>query len=270
MKATNDRWLYVLIFFCGAPLFALYIAFLVYLPPITTLLTDTTESIIFYTLFIRTALLLLVPSFRRIAGQFKIGILSIESFVLVGIIAWFLFTGDPYFNTLIGEILTSWIAAGLVIITPYSILEFMINMRKSPTITSFLTSLVTEFAAVLFSLDIVSQLTPVPTNLEQLGISLLGFAKVGGTGLSAGSPSDVLITSTSLILYVSAILYIVSRHDVPGRTFLFPFILIFTGTIVVALWSSVALNFELQIFIALSAPAIAIPLILWVISRGKK
>ena len=252
-------------------MFALYLAFLAYLPPVTSMLTNGVESAIFYTLFLRAVLLFFVPRFRRIAGQFKIGILSIESFVLVGIIVWYIFTADPAFNTLIGDILTSWIAGGLVIITPYSILEFMISMRKSPNLTVFLTSLVTEFAVVVFSVNIVSQVSPAPTDLQQLGISVLGSVKVqAGTGLSGLNASSVLVTAASLVLYVGAILYIVLKHDVLGRTFVLPFVLILIGTILLLFWSSFATIVGLDIFVALSTPAAVIPLILWAISREKK
>ena len=266
-----DFPLFALVFVCGGCLFALYFVFLGYFAPTLISLTNSIEIIIFYTLALRAVALFAVPRLRRLPGQIKLGVLSVESFVLILIIVWYIFSRDPGYNTLIGTILTSWIAAGLVVITPYTILEFMIGMYKSKTIANVLVMVVAEFASVIFLANIAFQISPAPNSLQQLGVDILTAIKSGpGTGITEFTPSNLIVNVIAVILYMSMILYIVLRHGVAEMTPSLPFILMLIGTITLFVWSSLALIVGLNIFVSLTAPGAGIPFILWVVLRGKK
>ena len=270
-KSNIDRQLLALVLVCGGCLFALYFVFLGYFASTIVSLTSVVELVILYTLALRAVLLFTVPRLRRLPGQIKIGIFSIESFVLIVVIIWYIFTADPAINALIGTILTSWIAAGLIVITPYSILEFMISMYKPSTITSVLVFMVTEFASVVFLANIAFQVSPPPGSLQQLGVTLLTAIKAQpGSGITALGPSNLIINAVAVILYLCMVVYIVLRHGVAGRSPNLPFVLMLVGTLVLFVWSSLASIAGVNLFVSLTAPGAGIPLIFWVVLHAKK
>lgn len=266
-----NRPLLTLVFTCGGSLFVLYFVFLGYIFPTIVSLTNPIEIIILYTLALRALLFFAVRRLRRMPGQIKIGVFSIESFALILVILLYVYTGDPGYNALVGSILTSWIAGGLVVITPYSILEFMISMYKSSTITNVIVFLIGEFASVIFLANIAFQISPAPSNLQQLGLTLITSIKTEpGTGITALAPSSLIVNVTAVILYISMISYIVLRHGVHERAFGFPLILMLLSTVVLFAWSSIASSSALNVFVSLTAPGAGIPLIFWVVLRGRK
>jgi hypothetical protein len=271
MKPKTDFAMLTIVLASGGVLLSLYFVFLEYFAPTLESLSNPIELLIFYTLVVRVILLFCVPRLRRLPGQIKIGVLAVESFVLILVIVLFIVTGDPGYNTLLGVILTSWIAAGLVVITPYSILEFMVSMYKSSSVTGVLTMVAGEFATVVFLSNIAFQISPAPGNLSQLGIDLLEAVRFQpGGGITGFSPTNFGVDVIALVLYVCMIAYVIKLNSLSGRSSTFPFFLMLIGTFVLFAWSSYAISFQTDIFLALTVPAIGISIFLWVVSYEKK
>ena len=255
----------------GSALFSLYIIFLAFFAPVLVAPQDELELVIFYTLLLRVVLLTAVPLFRRIHPQIKIGLVSIESFVLVLFIAMFTLTHDFAYSTIMGEILTTWIGASLVILTPYGIVEFIITVYKGSTITTVFTSLAPLFAVGVFLANFAQTSSP-QTSIASFGNSVVDSLRVQPALGNITTSSVSIIGVATIMIFVGGLLYVLADQpflsSFPAKRHL-SIVLMLISTAILGAWTFVFLGFTSNVLLVLSLPSMVIPIALWWLSHGK-
>ncbi len=236
---------------------------------------DPIESAIFYTMLLRVLGLLFVPFLRRLQTSTKIIIVSFEDFVLCFLILIIVLTGNSAYNTLIAVVLTSWIGATILILTPYSIYELARMMDAGTSLMSLAVSAAPLLAIGMFLASFSAHAT-FQGGLSGLGVSVINSLK-GQPDLGAGTQlgSSFIITSAAVLFSVSLTVYIaISMNQsitkmagVPKYHYALALLLV--GIVVSYLWAISTFHlFSGDIFEIFSVPAALIPIILWVLTRG--
>jgi hypothetical protein len=266
--ATDNLKLVLAIIAAGSLVF-LYLQFLaVYLPALS--ITDELEAGIVYTQIIRILLVAFVKRFRNGAPQFKITLFSFEVFVIAALIVAFFLTGDPSYNTLIGQVLLVWIGATLLLLTPYTIVGLGVSMYKGTQNYSLLNYACWEYVAVMFLAGLFAnpKISP-PSNVSGLGVAVIN--SITGelrTGSEVFTYSTAII-ACSVIFFVALIAY-ASYVNAPASfepKNYFPLFVPIFAVFLLLLWLGVFSLLSSDILIVLGAPAIGISAVLWWITR---
>jgi hypothetical protein len=233
------------------------------------------ETVIFYTMLLRVLGLMFVPFLRRLYAPGKIIILFFEDFVLFFLILVIAFTGDQVYGGLLAVLLTSWIGATLLILTPYSIFELVRMMNKGTSLTALVTSGAPLLAVGMFMASL-SGSTTFQSGLSGLGITIINSIK-DQPGLAGGAQlgSNSLITGSAIVFSVSITLYIaISMNQSIAKIagvpkYHYALALVLVGIVAAYLWAiSTFTLFSGDILEIFSVPAALIPIILWAMSRG--
>ena len=260
-------------------LFALYFYFLDhFLNPITMAPMDGIETTIFYTMIFRVLGLSFVPFLRRLHPQIKILIFSLEAFVLCFLIVGVIFSGSTGYNSILAEVLTTWLGTTLIVLTPYSIYELTLMMLKTPSITSLVVSATPLLAITLFLANLVARIPNPSGGLSTFGSQLI-FTLKAQPGLGSGTSNtaastNAFISSFSVLFFLSMIIYIsysLNQSDLAQQNASkqhYALALMLIGTLFLFVWLVAISSLKGNIFEVFSIPSIAIPIVLLVISRG--
>lgn len=273
----------------GLCLFSFYIAFLVLLGGSIILAPmNEVESIIFYTLVLRVLAVLFIPPLRKSHAQVKIALFSIETFVLVVLIFSYVLTQQPVYNILIGQVLTAWLGASSIVLTPYLIYQIAASMNKGMSTSALVLSVAPEYAvgAFLVGLGIISASTP-PAGISAFGAMLVGSLRaqttIEGEGFIGSNP---LIAGVSLTMFLCLLFYIgLKQHyqsaalgTIPSEPlttqsvkYHYQLVILMIGAVITLTWLFTTRPFlgGDDLFV-LSLPAVIISSVLWGISRRGK
>jgi hypothetical protein len=255
----------------GLSLFALYLYAMGYFgAAISSGPMDAVEGAIFYTMILRVLGLLAVPRFRRLSAQLKIVILSFEAFILVLLIVATVLSGSPAYAQTMADILTAWLVTGLVVVTPYTIYELALMMRKGTNVTSLAISCAPLVAICLF-------LANLPSGIGNFGIAMINSLKTQQSfaGTTLGGESG-FISGASVLFFLSLVVYIAfemtqsSKDIVASPRYHYSLGLMVIGSIATFVWLFLFTNIlKGNLFEVLSLPSAGISVILWVISRER-
>jgi hypothetical protein len=266
-----------LAFFISLSLFALYLYFLNYFAgPIVSIPMDAIESAVFYSMILRALLLFFVPYLRKLQPQFKILIFSFEAFVLFCLILISLVSGDSGYLQLMADLLTAWLGATLIIVTPYSIYELALIMYRGTDITTLAVSSAPLVAICLFLSNLVVRVPNPQGGLSGFGTEMIRSLRVQPAIAGSTVETNSFISGVSAVFFLSIIVYIAytlnqSAEPLAGvPKYHYALALMLLGSLVLYVWllaSSSLLNGN--IFEILSIPAAIIPVILWMIARER-
>jgi len=235
------------------------------------------EQIVFYTLTLRAIGLILIPRLRRLHPQLKIAIFSLETFILVIFIFLYIYTGYSFFEIMMGNLLTAWIASSLIVLTPYGIYQLVAMMYKNAvttTLTNVFSSLVPELGITLFLSNLAASVSSPPIGLTNFGSFVINSIKTQpGLGNSSALSSNPLIQAATIMIYISLLVYIaVCQNPLAsfGARYHFALLPMLLGTIALSAWLYIATSFSSNILFVLSVPSVITSIILWVIYHGKK
>jgi hypothetical protein len=262
----------------GLSLFALYLYAMGYFgAAISSGPMDAVEGAIFYTMILRVLGLLAVPRFRRLSAQLKIVILSFEAFILVLLIVATVLSGSPAYAQTMADILTAWLVTGLVVVTPYTIYELALMMRKGTNVTSLAISCAPLVAICLFLANLPSRIPNPPSGIGNFGIAMINSLKTQQSfaGTTLGGESG-FISGASVLFFLSLVVYIAfemtqsSKDIVASPRYHYSLGLMVIGSIATFVWLFLFTNIlKGNLFEVLSLPSAGISVILWVISRER-
>lgn len=258
-------------------LLTLYFYFLnSFLGPIFATPLNAVESLIFYTMILRALGIAFVPFLRKLPAQVKVLIFSLEAFVLCFLIFGLVLTRNPVYNSLLADVLTSWLGATVIVLTPYSIYELALLMYKGTNLTALFFSSTPIVAVAFFLSNLVVRIPNPSSGLSNFGAQLIDSLRsqpslAGGNGLVT---ADSLSSTVSIVIFLTMIIYVVldlngsvpTLNDVPKYHYALALGVI--GIVVVYVWLVLTAHALRENMLAiLSAPAIIIPIILWVVTR---
>ncbi|MHB1907570.1 MAG: hypothetical protein ACYCQJ_01715 [Nitrososphaerales archaeon] len=233
------------------------------------------ESLIFYTMIFRVIGVTFIPYLKRIHPQIKILIFSFETFILVLLIVAYVFTKDPSYNLLMGNILTAWLGVSIVVLTPYAIYSLGLSMRNGASITSTVLSGAPEIAVGLFLASLVFRIRAMPNGLASFGTMIIASLRAQpGIGQTPSATSNPIISISSTIFFIAIFTYVILEKRIPTSAFStlpkFQYILalMLLGILALYLWTFSSQFFDGNIFIIFTAPSIIISIALWVLARG--
>lgn len=257
-------------------LLALYLFFLNYFFGSLINVMSEVESIIFYAMILRVLGITLVPYLRRMHPQIKILVFSFETFILVGLIVAFAFTGDIAYNALMGLILTTWLGVSLVVLTPYAIYQLGLMMYRGNSITSVVLSGAPEIAVGLFLGSLVFRVKTAPTGLSDFGTMIINSLRAEpGVGETGNIASSSILAGASTIFFIAIMVYAIFGQKLPTSTtfsglprYQYALVLVLLGIISLYIWTFSSPVLGGNVFVMFSIPAIAIAITLWGLSRG--
>ena len=232
------------------------------------------EAAIFYTMLLRVLALIFVPFLKKLQPQVKILIFSFEAFILCFIILGIVFTANSGLNSVLADILTSWLGATFVFLTPYSIYELALMMNKSPSLTSLFVSSAPLLAVTLFLGGLVSRIPNPPSGIANFGAAIISSlrAEPSLAGSATSQSGNTLVTSASIVFFLSMIVYVgyTLNQSAPNLSnvpkYHYALALMLVGALILYSWLELSVSFfKGNVFEILSAPAIIIPIIIWAV-----
>jgi hypothetical protein len=239
------------------------------------------EEWIFITLVLRLIALLLVSRRYKIQPLAPILLFSIESLLIPPLLILYVVSGNPGYAVAMGTILTAWIGASAVVLSPYLIYSFSKSMLDYASLVGVIALSGLEFAYYLFLAIIVEEATPPILGFTGLGAYLVGSLK--GQITSVGTPlplvSDTVVAGASVVFFVAMLVYsTMGSHDLGTNISLSAVLLVPLGALIALFaWmslfgsfaSTVFSNVSSNLFIVLTLPTFALGIIIWGTTRGK-
>jgi hypothetical protein len=260
-------------------LLAIYFDFLNhFISPIVLGPMNGLEAAIFYTMLLRVLALTIVPYLRKLHPQIKILIFSFEAFLLCLVILGIIFAPNSGLDSMLADILTSWLGATFVFLTPYSIYELALVMSKSTSLTSVFITSAPLLAVILFLGGLVSRFPNPPSGIAGFGATIItsirGQPSLAGSATSSG---NAFISSTSIIFFLSMIIYVgyTLNKSAPNLSndpkYHYALGLMLVGTLIMYVWlgSSTSL-LKGDIFEIFSVPAVIISVVVWAVCRPRR
>ncbi len=253
----------------------LYIVFFVFLARSQALsnwshLTPLEETIVATQIF-RVILVIAVAKPFRLQPIFAMILFSLEVFLIPCFALLAFWTGDASYTNLMGSVLTTWIGASALIITPYAIYEFVKATTKETSLANIFVVGSLEVGGLVLLCEILSS-----TRTSIVGPSALGSLFIESNGSPTivsyvGIASDTLLEGGLVLFYLGMIAYVGLR----GSSTTFPILMSYAlvplvvGTTVSLIWTVGFELLSLDVLIAFTFPTLVIIGILWGSSRGK-
>lgn len=233
----NDLVWYTAIFI-GMGLGLLYIVFLVHAFAVSNWSHATEiQFAIFFTLSVR--LIVLITISKQISSQPVIAyvVLSFEVFLIPLLAVLGLWTHNSSYNSLMSVILTSWIGASALLVSPYAIYQYAKGLLRTRSLLGVLVIGTLEVASMLFLVTVTEQARSIygPSSLGQMIIQTTG---INFTSVSSTSISNIPLEAGLVIYFVATLSYVslgrvsTSLSVRLSRAFLLPL----GGVIVAIIW----------------------------------
>jgi hypothetical protein len=256
----------------GLGLLAIYIVFLNRFFSVVSLTDMTmTESIILYTQIIRVLILFFLGLRYRVQPIVPIIVLSFEALLIPPLLVLILVTGSLYYNVLMGTILTAWFGATALVIEPYWIFIHARTLASEISLTGVLALGSLELISVLFLSTLLSGTTQQVQGLSGLGTLIISQIRteIGSSGVP-NPLADYLTTVGLVLFFLGSLFYMVLGNYSSGSKIRIPWVLVVSlaGTVLAFIWIYAMSLYQTDIFVVLSAPALAICALIWGASRG--
>ena len=228
------------------------------------------ELVIFFTLAFRLVVVIALAKYISKQPVIAYILLSFEVFLIPVLALLQVWTGNPAYASLMSVILTSWIGASAIIISPYAIYEFAKGMTRTSSLLGVIAIGTFEIAGMLFLVSVVQEAQGV-----EIGPAALGRVIIQTTSYSLGSIATTSVTNVALsaalvVFFVSSAIYItlgkVSTLLSVGlsRSFLIPL----GGIIAAAIWVLTSFITS-DIILVFTIPTLLGAAGLWVVTRDK-
>lgn len=256
----------------GAGLGTIYLAFL----GRTLALSDwghTTEIqlLIFITLAIRLAVVIVLAKYINRQPVVAYILLSFEVFLIPAFALLEAWTGYPEYTALMSVVLTSWIGASAIIVSPYAIYEFAKGMTKTRSLLGVIGIGTFEIAGMLFLVSVVQEAKGVIDGPAALGQVIIQTTSYSLGTMDSISVFGVALAAALVVFFVSSVTYItlgrVSTSLSVGlsRSFLIPL----GGIATAIIWVLISSFITSDVLFVFTVPALLGTACMWVITRGK-
>lgn len=258
----------------GLGLFAIYIVFLNQFLAVANMSEmTTTESIILYTQLIRVLILFVLGLKYQVQPIIPIIVFSFEALLIPPLLVLIILTGSPFYATFMGVILTAWFGATALILTPYTIYGFSRSLVQSVSVSNVLVLASFELVSVLFLSSLFTGLSQPVQGLSGLGTLIISQIRNEISGGGVPTYTTDLLTSAGLVLFFIGTLFymILGNYSFGSKSVR----LSWTVTVAVAsvflalVWIVAASQYESDLLIVLTAPAVSLFLIIWGTARGR-
>ncbi|MDG7000591.1 MAG: hypothetical protein JRN15_15965 [Nitrososphaerota archaeon] len=233
--------------------------------------TSEIPLLIFITLAIRLAVVIILAKYINRQPVVAYILLSFEVFLIPAFALLEAWTSYPEYTALMSVVLTSWIGASAIIVSPYAIYEFAKGMTKTRSLLGVIAIGTFELAGMLFLVSVVQESKGAiagPGALGEVIIQPAGYS-LGSTTLT--SVSSFAMAAALVVFFVASIAYItlgrVSHLLSVGlsKSFLIPLGGIVASLVWVLTFSFITSN----VLLAFTVPALIGTAGMWVITRGK-
>ena len=231
------------------------------------------EMAIFVTMVLRAIIVGTLEFKFQIQPIIPILVFSVEALLIPPLLVMIILTGAQYYATVMGVILTAWFGASALILTPYTIFFFSRSMARDTSLSSVMFVGILEFAVDLFLAVLLVGSSATIVGLTGLGTLIIsqirGYVSAGGFP----SPAADFLTSGGLVLFFLGMLfYFTLGGRTPNSQVRLPFAMVFplTAILIAFMWVAIGLQINPDLLLVLSAPAVAIAGIVWLVaSLGK-
>ena len=233
---------------------------------------STVESIIFYTQIIRVIIITGLSFRYQIQPIVPIIVLSFEALLIPPLLVAIVLTNSQFYATLMGLILTAWFGATTVTVEPYAIFVFTRSLMRDSSITGVLATGAFELLAVIFLSTMLAQAVAPIQGLVGLGTLIIDQIRTLTGAGGVPNPGQDPFTSLGLILFfVGMLFYIATGNYQLGSRMRFPWMLVtsLAGVILAFIWLVIVSPSQSDVFVSLTAPAVALLVIIWGSARGR-
>ncbi|MGI0090979.1 MAG: hypothetical protein ACREBS_04660 [Nitrososphaerales archaeon] len=257
----------------GVGLTAVYFAFLArYLALANWSSLSEIETLILTTQIMRVLFVFTLSKRLHLPPLVAIIMFSFEAFLIPVLAPLVILTGNPAYATLMGTILTTWIAVSALVLSPYAIQEFAKSMIAENSLSAVMAIATLEMGGMLFLASIISRTNSPITGLTALGslLILTGKDQVSSVGF-ANLGSSVLISLGLVVFYLSMASYFsLGVHLLDTKIRLsYAYALPLAGTIVALFFISALVRFNSSVLIVLTIPIFVSAAAIWGSTRGK-
>ncbi|MFI5420840.1 MAG: hypothetical protein ACHQ1H_07715 [Nitrososphaerales archaeon] len=256
----------------GLGLFSLYLVFLGQFLTVGDMsnLTEI-ETIILVTQILRVLILLGLSTRFQIQPIVPIIVFSFEALLIPPLLILIIFTGDIFYATFMGVVLTAWFGATALILTPYTIYGFAKSMVRENSLSGVIVVSTLELTSVLFLSNLLNGSTSV---VGLMGLGTLIINQIKSEVASAGIPNpagDALSLIGLALFFLGMMSYATLGYRQTRSTVKIPWILIvaFAGTVLTLIWIGVIVQFQADLLVVLTVPATILFFAIWGTARGK-
>ncbi|MDA4111904.1 MAG: hypothetical protein OK439_05155 [Thaumarchaeota archaeon] len=256
----------------GLGLFSLYLVFLGEFSVVGDMSNlSEVETIILVSQILRVLILLALGTRYQIQPIIPIIVFSFEALLIPPLLVLIIFTGDPFYATFMGVILTAWFGATALILTPYTIYGFTRSMIRDNTLSGVIVVATLELTSVLFLSNLLSG-AGVVSGLTGLGTLIISQIRMEvGSGGIPNPGGDVLSSFGLSLFFVGMLVYATMGYRPTDSRIKLSWILLVPmgGTLLTLLWIFGISQFQSDLLVVLTAPAVFLFLSVWVSARGK-
>ncbi len=239
------------------------------------------EKWVFSTQLLRLIVLIALKRRYQLQPLIPIIMFSIESLLIPPLLVFYIVTGNPAYALAMGTILTAWMGASAIILSPYLVYSFTKSMLDYTSMVGVLSLSALEFAYYVFIATVVSEAGSPIIGLTGLGAYLVGSLKnqISTVGVPMPSYSDYMIAGSSVLFFLGLLIYAtLGVHDLGARIRLSYVLFIPLIAIMLALlWVFVLggltakpfVELSSNVFFGLTLPTMVVAGIIWGASRGK-
>jgi hypothetical protein len=257
----------------GFGLLSIYLVFLQYFVKTVDLsMMSEVETIIFYTQILRVIVVTGVGLRYQIQPIVPIIVFSFEALLIPPLLVLIVLTNAPFYAAFMGVILTAWFGATTLTVEPYAIFVFTRSLAKDTAISSVLSVGALELISVLFLSTMLSQVTQPIEGLVGLGTLIITQIRTITGSNGVPNPGQDFLSSLGLLLFFLGMMcYMTLGNYTLSSKMRLPWMLVvsFVGLILAFLWVVLVSPHEPDIFVTLTAPAIALLAIMWGSARDR-
>lgn len=255
----------------GVGLGTIYLVFLAH----TIALSNWSSSseiplLIFLSLALRLAVVIGFSKYINKQPVIAYILLSFEVFLIPVLALLQLWTGNPAYEVLLSVILTSWIGASAILISPYAIYEFAKGLTRTSSLLGVLAIGTFQIAGMLF-LASVAQASGGPINSPaNLGRLIIQTTKYSSGTISSVSASDIALAAAMVLFFVSTVAYVsLGRVSTKLSIGLSKSILIpFGGIVAAVMWVFALSTGTSDMLLVFTIPILTGVVTMWVVTRG--
>jgi hypothetical protein len=251
----------------GASLFFIYaLSMLLFLEHLDTSSIDLIESVIIVTQALRLIGIAAYFGSRPARIEVLLVLLSIETFVVMGLIVSYIVSPNLIFSQLAHTIFSTWIASLFTVLPPYLIFAGLMQMRQNRSLTAVLLPLALEFGFLTFAAGAMLSYGSTFT-FGNFFDFLIAVAKVDVATGTIPELWAILILVPSVAIYCALLVYATistATGAIPSKvTFVLPLL----SVAIALVWVLSAIAYIPNTLLSFTAPGILVVVLLWVYMR---
>ena len=230
------------------------------------------ETWILVTMILRVVILAGLRTKYQFQPLVPIILFSIESLLIPPLLGLYIFTGNAGYAEAMGTILTAWLGASALVLTPYLAFSFAKSMLTESSLWGVMTLSILEFASMLFISSVLDRTNQPISGLVGLGAFFVISLKNQISNASVPFASTGWIFSLSaLVFFVGLLIYSTLGTRDQGAQLSLHNLLLLTliATMIVFIWTTAGVALTSDIFFVLTIPTLVLIMVVWGIAHGR-